>query len=395
MTHKTTLVCFLIAILFLVGTGCAAPNSYDQHPLPATETPSLPAESPTPEIEYTSPKFFSIPDQIFLPGEDSLTIDLAEYVYNADPASDLVSWHADSGPALTADFNGPVIEITRTSPPSHEITSIQVEACHPGEKCGSKEIEIKMVGKIENGIFHTQNDGIIIDSDGTRIMIDTLFSNPWGINIPKILQAMQEAAPPYDQADLILITHQHADHFDAALTLQNMVHNPEAVLISTDLVVELLAEEEGFDQIEDRVIGLQPEAGMHEIVSAAGVEIEVFYLSHGDLTEVPNFAYLFRLDGITYFHTGDVVLDDEPLSTFTDYGLPERKIDYAFVPYFMLTRENYFPYAAEGIAPEFLVPVHISAGDKQSPALFETMEGNFDNLLSFREDFSWHPLGLQ
>ena len=117
MTHKTTLICFLFAILVLVGIGCAAPNSNDQYPLPATETPSLPAESPTPEIEYTSPKFFSIPDQIFLPGEDSLTIDLAEDVYNADPASDLVSWHADSGPGLTADFNGPVIEIARTSPP--------------------------------------------------------------------------------------------------------------------------------------------------------------------------------------------------------------------------------------------------------------------------------------
>jgi L-ascorbate metabolism protein UlaG (beta-lactamase superfamily) len=385
----------LVTLLFIVGCTTQTPEIEEHNPVPPTDQPEQPTAIPTPTIEYHPPAFFGVPDQIMLPGEDSLNIDLTEFVYNADPASDEIVWSAESDPDLSVSFDGPSMQIERLDPNRHAISNIQIKACHPGEACGNTDVDITEMGAIENGIFHTQVDGIIIDSGGARIMIDGLFNDPWGTNHPKILKAMQEAAPPYDNLVLILVTHHHADHFDAEITVQHMIHNPDALLLSTDMVVDLLEEEAGFDQIEDRVTGLHAVPGMHEVIGIAGVEIEVIYLSHGNLEEMPNFGYLFTLAGKTYFHTGDVVLDDEPLSTFIDYGLSERGIDFAFVPYFMLTRQNYFPYATEGITPEFLVPVHVSSADKQRGYLFNTIEEEFDNLLIFDQDFDWYPLNQE
>ena len=86
-----------------------------------------------------------------------------------------------------------------------------------------------------------------------------------------------------------------------------------------------------------------------------------------------------------------MVMDDEPVETLLEYGLSEKGIDYAFVPFFWLTNQAYFPYTLEGTNAVYLVPVHINSEVKLLGSIFETMELNFDNAILFRQDYSWYP----
>jgi L-ascorbate metabolism protein UlaG (beta-lactamase superfamily) len=286
-------------------------------------------------------------------------------------------------------MDGPKIQIGRISDDWHGSRTVKVEACNPGDLCGHVDIVLDLIGKVENGIMHSQVDGVIIELGGVRVMIDALFLSPSGT--PQTMErAMRTAAPPYDGADLILATHHHFDHFDAAIVVEHLVKNPEARFISTDKATQLMAREEHYDMVRDRVTGVHMENnGDTTNLTVSGIDLEIMFISHG-MEDVPNFGYLFTLGDKTFFHIGDIVMDSVPVETLQAYGIPEKGIDYAFVPYFMLTSPVYFPYATDGINARYLVPVHVSTESKRSGAIFDNAESNFDNVISFGQDYSWY-----
>ena len=379
----------LMIITLMIVSGCVSPP--EPSPTHTLEPPST-SEAPnlTPEPEYKAPAFVPIPNQILSLGSELTEIDLLSYVYYLAPESDLVTWTVESIEDLSISMDGSLMRIRRTSTKWLGNQIVRVEACNPGNLCGHTDISFNLIGAVENGIMHTQVDGIIIEVGGVRIMIDALFINPSGTP-SKMEEAMRTAAPPYDQVDLILSTHHHFDHFDAGVVVNHLIHNPQARFVSTDVAVQHIARQEDYDLVSDRVIGIHLEKGESTSQSVSGIDLEIMFISHGDDENLPNFGYLFTLGDQTFFHTGDIVMDSEPVETLQAYGLPEKGIDYAFVPYFMLTTKSYFPYAIEGINARYLVPVHVSTGGKNSGTPFDSAEGYFNNIIAFRQDYSWYP----
>jgi L-ascorbate metabolism protein UlaG (beta-lactamase superfamily) len=248
-------------------------------------------------------------------------------------------------------------------------------------------------GNPRNAILHTQVCGFLVDYNGIRILIDALFFDS-RLPIPnERLEAMQSGKPPFDQIDLILITHDHSDHFDVTLVGNNMLSNPDAILISTDVVVEKLGSFPDFPKIQERVIGLHLEENESEQVYIDTIDVEIFHLSHG-IPAVPNFGYLITLGDLIFMHTGDMDPNSVKLLDLEAFKLAEREIDFAFVSGFRLIDPRYSAHILEGIQPKIIIPMHFNFQDpnRDIDAIFEQIETDFDNVLLFRREMTWETI---
>jgi L-ascorbate metabolism protein UlaG (beta-lactamase superfamily) len=224
------------------------------------------------------------------------------------------------------------------------------------------------------------NAGFLIAVNGKKILIDAMFAGfPGGYALPRDIQDMLvNARPPFDDVDVVLVTHNHGDHFDAPMVRQYLKGNPKARLISTAQVAGQLSEFGSrvipLAAVKDKtaqVAGQLSEFGSRVIPLAAvkdkpaqtsvdGIQIKALYLSHGTVPagveEVVNFGYLATVDGIRLFHTGDI---DPRLIDLSVPVSPDKPIDLAFFSHFFI---NDAPYSRllikEWINGKYIIPIH-------------------------------------
>jgi Tol biopolymer transport system component/L-ascorbate metabolism protein UlaG (beta-lactamase superfamily)/putative intracellular protease/amidase len=248
---------------------------------------------------------------------------------------------------------------------------------------------------MDSAIVHTHVCGFLIIRGGKKVLIDSLFQvdNP-PTPAGRVL-AMREGLPPFDELDLILISHDHEDHFDANLVGSNLLNNPNAVLVSTDVVAHKLRNRfPEHSQIRDRVIGVHLEKGEREKMRIAGLDLEVFSLSHGVPT-VPNLGFAFTQGDVSFFHTGDMNPENVAVSDLKAYGLPERQIDIAFVSGFRLADERFSDRILEGIRPKVMVPMHFNFSKPWDNAVLREVEADFENVMLFHEEMTWKTIDIE
>jgi L-ascorbate metabolism protein UlaG (beta-lactamase superfamily) len=95
-------------------------------------------------------------------------------------------------------------------------------------------------------------------------------------------------------------------------------------------------------------------------------------------------TFVITLGDIALFHTGDAEVVD--IGYLQSYGLPEKQLDIAFVPYFYFTEEAYYLLLLEGIQARYLIPMHY--GGRISPS--ERFKSLFPGYFIFTESYeSW------
>ncbi len=277
--------------------------------------------------------------------------------------------------------DGQVVQGTATArPPTPTRTTGSI---HPG---------MDEIGDFDNVIVHTQVAGFLIITGGKRILIDALFQVHNPPSPAERVVAMREGLPPFNDIDLILVTHTHEDHFDANLVGNNMLNNPQAVFVSSEVAVSVLEDRfRGFEQIQDRVIGVRLGRGEQEQMIVAGIDLDIICLSHG-VPSVPNLGYIFSADDISFFHTGDMNPNYVTVSDLHAYGLPERQIDIALVSGYHLTRERFADYFLEGIQPTVKVPMHFNFSGEGVSDILSEIETEFPNAILFREEMTWQAI---
>ena len=103
------------------------------------------------------------------------------------------------------------------------------------------------------------------------------------------------AQPPFDDVDLIIVTHAHGDHVDLEMVRQHMQNNPVAFFASTQQLVDAL------NDSTDRCIGFNPTKEKPESKVINDISIEAFYLPHGPDARIINIGFLISVNGITIF----------------------------------------------------------------------------------------------
>ncbi len=165
--------------------------------------------------------------------------------------------------------------------------------------------------------------GYMLESPDKKLLIDAPFDVfVQQFEVPVANQTTQDrianAEEPFDDVDLVLMTHSHRGHFDFQLLGSCMKNNPDAKLVSTLAVRETLASGYAdFDAIADRIVvpNLENDYETTDIV-VNGVDIHVSRAPHwGEEGYLYNYGFqlggyeiLYLLEEENYAKTNDIDL---------------------------------------------------------------------------------------
>jgi len=207
-------------------------------------------------------------------------------------------------------------------------------------------------------VIYVGNAGFLVMVGSHKVLIDAMFGGfPGGYRLPaNVEQALTSAQPPFDGVDLILVTHDHADHFSASMVRRHMEANPRAILVAGPQASGQLA------SLGARVVALAATAGKTATTTQNEIRVEAIYLSHGVFPagepEIVNYGYVVTIGDVVFLHTGDIDSATIGIETFRGYGLSSRGINFAFVPHFLLGGRSADPGFVAAIGAKYVVAAH-------------------------------------
>jgi len=252
-------------------------------------------------------------------------------------------------------------------------------------------------------VTYLSNEGFLLEFNNKKILTDALFGTIQGdwcdSPTPETVQLMSEALAPFNDIDIISISHQHVDHFDAEIVLEHLTHNQRATAICPNQVYSILASKPGFNRVKNRVIAITPELYSDSTIIVSGIDIRVLRLehSHYEITDsatgktknkhasIENLGFVFRDKNLAIYHCGDT----NPLNReeYQSYVLENENLDLA------LLERQFFAAGKTGkdiintlIQPKQIILMHIQPGNidlfKQFAEPIETLtvfENKFDH----------------
>lgn len=162
---------------------------------------------------------------------------------------------------------------------------------------------------------------------------------------------------------VVLATHAHRDHFDAAPAWRHLQANPRALFVSTPEAVDSVRAVAGpaASTNSGRLIAALPANGERRLVaSAPNVRIYALGLPHSSGTRrapPQNVGFVVEIGGFRVLHIGDT---NEPDGSFSSLRLDELGIDLALLPSWYLTEETRQEVVRRTIRPRALAAVHVS-----------------------------------
>jgi L-ascorbate metabolism protein UlaG (beta-lactamase superfamily) len=205
-------------------------------------------------------------------------------------------------------------------------------------------------------VTYIANEGFLIAVGDKKVLIDALFPGLAGYQAVKgaLETRLESARPPFDGVDLVLATHEHADHFGAQ-EVARFLHASPALFISTSEVLEQLREVAPSSDLDT----LTPSSDQSSSVTREGVTLTMMRLHHGRLP-VENLGFLIDLNGFKVLHIGD---SQAEMEDFLPFRLSEEKIDLALLPVWYLTEAKWRAVIEQQIRPGRIVVMHLAAAD--------------------------------
>jgi L-ascorbate metabolism protein UlaG (beta-lactamase superfamily) len=208
-------------------------------------------------------------------------------------------------------------------------------------------------------------EGVLIRSRAGSVLIDGLFGDeaaPYHVPPDSALIDLRNARPPFDGVDLVLATHYHGDHFDAAAVADYLRVSGRTRFVSTPQAAEAVVAQAGRD-VADRVAAIDTPEGVRVASDFAGVRVEAFGLSHGKVNyaDVQHLGFVVWLGGSTVVHLGDGIIDERTLRAA---GLVDAPPDVGVLPFWFLTYPFGKHLVARGFRPRAIFAVHIRVSER-------------------------------
>jgi L-ascorbate metabolism protein UlaG (beta-lactamase superfamily) len=210
-------------------------------------------------------------------------------------------------------------------------------------------------------LTYIANEGVLVSSGDKKVLIDALFDKPnteYRAPSPEILDKIMKGEVPYDGVDLLLVTHSHPDHFDAALAARYVATFPGVILLApADAAAELRRVTTEWPSIAPRVVSLEAKPGEKTRREPNQIPVTAFRTLHsGDQESPMNFMYLFELNGWRVFHEGDSTGKTDEYQSF---GLGSAPVDLALVHFWFPLEPNCARFLQEVLKPDHIALMHL------------------------------------
>ena len=192
-------------------------------------------------------------------------------------------------------------------------------------------------------------EGVLIRSASGAVIIDGLFgAEAEGYHTPATadLARVRSAQPPFDGVDVVLATHVHEDHFDAAAVADYLRASPNTRFASSQQAVDQLLSTN--PDLSERALAIDAREGERVRHDFGKVTAEAFGLSHGKVNyaDVQHLGWVVTLEGRSIVHLGDGIIDEKTLQRA---GLVDSAIDVGVLPFWFLT----YPFGKRLVARAF------------------------------------------
>jgi L-ascorbate metabolism protein UlaG (beta-lactamase superfamily) len=233
-------------------------------------------------------------------------------------------------------------------------------------------------------LTYLANAGVLLKLGDKKIVIDGFCAstNPLYKSTPAdISEQMILGTPPFDNIDLMLITHEHEDHFDGGSIARFLQHNPNTVVISTCKVIAkikgLMPSSHGLC-----LIALNPSLSERKSISANGILVQAMAMLHDGkgYSEVKNLAYLVQYEK-TILHLGDAALVKE---NFVSLELDKEKIDLLIANFPFVGLPSGRKIVTDMIKPQKMVSVHLPHQALDSGGWIEATKKRYERV---KEEF--------
>lgn len=226
------------------------------------------------------------------------------------------------------------------------------------------------------------NAGVMVSTGERKVLIDALFDNPnpdYRAPSPDVVDKIMKDETPYDRVDLVIVTHNHPDHFDAALAVRYLESRARPILLApADAVAEMKKIAKDWGQIESRVVSLNLMAGEKDKRDLKQIPIRAFRTLHGQQESPMNVMFLFELDGWRIFHEGD---SPGNVDEYRAFGLGSEPVDLALVHFWFPLDPNGSRFLREVLKPDHIALTHLPIRlESDAPGKIDMVRTNYKDI---------------
>jgi L-ascorbate metabolism protein UlaG (beta-lactamase superfamily) len=197
-------------------------------------------------------------------------------------------------------------------------------------------------------VTYLGNEGLLIRDGRSKILFDPFFHNDYGqyqLVPADMFKGIMQGLAPYNEVNLVIISHAHEDHFSAQDMLSYLQAHPKVRMVAPKQAVDQLGQLEHSDSVMPRVSAIALVYKQQPLSLQLGeLNIEAVRIPHAGWpgrAEVENLVYRISLaDGSTVIHMGDADPEDDHFRPYKEYW-QSKVTDIAFPPY-------WFFFSAEG-----------------------------------------------
>jgi L-ascorbate metabolism protein UlaG (beta-lactamase superfamily) len=220
-------------------------------------------------------------------------------------------------------------------------------------------------------VTYIGNTGFLIQYQGRKVAIDALLggwkSKDFDIPSDSTVNLMTTSQPPFDNIDVIAITHSHSDHFEASIVTKYLKINSTCIVLCSPQVADKLASQSEYADVRERIHIINTPVDSVTLFNQDSISICILTSKHSSYfvtdstgqkvdrhSNMEHLEYLFTIGGRSFLHTGDAaILDTEK---YFRMGLGKDSIDVAFVQRWGC---NDIMSIYEKIVREFMLPRNI------------------------------------
>jgi L-ascorbate metabolism protein UlaG (beta-lactamase superfamily) len=217
-------------------------------------------------------------------------------------------------------------------------------------------------------VRYIANEGVLIASADKQILIDGLhreYKPAYLFPPPEMQSLLENARPPYDKLNLLLVSHVHLDHFHPASIGLYLKSNPRTVFASSGQAVDEVAKNfSEYEKVRSQIRPVTHEWKKSVEMNFDGIKIRFLGLRHsgGNFKDVQNLGHVIEIGGKKLLHIGDA---DMPAENFAAFNLAQEKIDVAFIPYWFLMSAEGRTLVKEQFNARHVIAVHIPPAESE------------------------------